>query len=96
VALSTVNGRVEADLERLEGKRMSLRSVNGTVVVRVPQGAGMQLSAATVHGSIESDFDLPVRKVGFGPGRSLKTVIAQGGTEVSLRTVNGGIRLQKR
>jgi len=96
VALSTVNGRVEAEFERLEGKRISLRSVNGTVIVRVPQGAGMQLSAATVHGSIESDFDLPVRKVGFGPGRSLKTVIAQGGTEVSLRTVNGGIRLQKR
>jgi len=96
VALSTVNGRVEAEFERLEGKRVSLKSVNGTVIVRVPQGAGMQLSAATVHGNIESDFDLPVRKIGFGPGRSLKTVIAQGGVELSLRTVNGGIRLQKR
>jgi len=95
-ALSTVNGRVEAEFERLEGKRVSLKSVNGTVIVRVPQGAGMQLSAATVHGNIESDFDLPVRKIGFGPGRSLKTVIAQGGVELSLRTVNGGIRLQKR
>jgi len=52
--------------------------------------------AATVHGNIESDFDLPVRKIGFGTGQSLKTTIAQGGAEVSLHTVNGGIRLQKR
>jgi len=96
VALSTVNGRVEAEFERLEGKRISLKSVNGMVIVRVPQGAGMQLSAATVHGNIESDFDLPVRKIGFGPGQSLKTAIGQGGVEVYLNTVNGSIRLQKR
>jgi DUF4097 and DUF4098 domain-containing protein YvlB len=95
VAVSTVNGRVEAEFERLEGKRMSLKSVNGTVILRVPLGIGMQLSAGTVNGDIESDFDLPVRKIGFGPGRSLKTVIGQGGLEVSLHTVNGGIRLLK-
>jgi DUF4097 and DUF4098 domain-containing protein YvlB len=96
VGMSTVNGRVEVEFERLEGKRISLRSVNGTLVVRLPQGAGMHLNAATVHGEIESDFDLPVRRIRFGPGRDLDTVVGGGGVDLSLRTVNGSIRLQKR
>jgi len=73
-----------------------IKTVNGAVVVRWPEGAGMRLSVATVHGNIESDFDLPVRKVGFGPGRSLETTVGQGGANVNLRTVNGSIRLEKR
>jgi len=96
VGLSTVNGRVEAEFERLEGKRISLKSVNGTVVVRLPQGAGLHLNAATVHGEIDSDFDLTVRRIRFGPGRDVDTVVGGGGADVTLRTVNGSIRLQRR
>ncbi len=96
LGLSTVNGRVEAEFERMEARRISLRSVNGTVVVRLPQGAGMRLSASTVNGSLESDFDLPVRRIGFGPGRHVEATLGQGGADVSLRTVNGSIRLQRR
>ena len=96
VGMSTVNGRVEVEFERVEGKRISLKSVNGTVVVRLPEGVGMHLNAATVHGEIESDFDLPVRRLRFGPGRDLDTVVGGGGADVQLRTVNGSIRLQRR
>lgn len=97
VNLSTVNGRVEAELLRTDAsKSVSLKSVNGAVSLRLPPDAGLRLSAATVHGSIESDFDLPVRKVGFGPGRDVETVIGKGGANVQLRTVNGGIRLARR
>jgi hypothetical protein len=96
VGLSTVNGRVEVEFERLEGKRISLKSVNGTVVVRLPSGVGMHLNASTVHGEIDSDFDLPVRRIRFGPGRDLDTVVGGGGADVQLRTVNGSIRLQRR
>jgi len=95
VGFSTVNGRVEAEFERLEGKFISLKSVNGTVMIRLPQNAGMRLSAGTVHGEIESDFDLPVRRIRFGPGRDVETVLGGGGADVTLRTVNGSIRLQK-
>jgi hypothetical protein len=95
VGLSTVNGRVEAEFERLEGKRVSLKSVNGTVVVRLPQGVGLHLNAATVHGEIESDFDLTVRRIRFAPGRDVDTVLGGGGSDVQLRTVNGSIRVQK-
>ena len=95
VNLSTVNGGVEADLLRTDAaKSISLRSVNGTVSLRLPQGTNMHLSVATVHGTIESDFDLPVRKIGFGPGRNLDTIIGKGGADVQLHTVNGRVLLK--
>ncbi len=96
VELSTVNGRVEAEVDRLAGKPISLKSVNGAVALRLPQDAGARLSASTVHGSIDSDFDLTVRHIGFGPGRDVETVIGKGGPDVKLRTVNGSIRLVRR
>jgi len=95
VNLSTVNGRVEAQLLRTDAaKSISLKSVNGAVSLTLPAEAGMRLSAATVHGTIESDFDLPVRKAGFGPGRNVEATIGKGGTAVRLNTVNGAILLR--
>ena len=94
-ALSTVNGRVEAEFERLEGKPVSLKSVNGAVVLRLPTHAGARLKASTVHGSINSDFDLAVRHLNFGPGRDVETTLGPGGPDVQLRTVNGSIQLRR-
>jgi len=97
VNLSTVNGRVEAGLLRMDAsKSVSLNSVNGQVSLRLPPDASLRLSAATVHGSIESDFDLPIRKIGFGPGGNVETTIGTGGADVRLHTVNGGIRLARK
>ena len=95
VVLSTVNGRVEAEFERLEGKPVSLKSVNGAVVLRLPKDAGARLKASTVHGSINSDFDLAVRHLNFGPGRDVETTLGPGGPDVRLQTVNGSIQLRR-
>jgi DUF4097 and DUF4098 domain-containing protein YvlB len=94
VNLSTVNGRVEAEFRTGPAKSISLRSVNGTVSLSLPPDASVDLSAATVHGAIQSDFDLPVRKVGFGPGGNVKATIGKGGAAVRLNTVNGTILLR--
>jgi hypothetical protein len=93
--LATVNGRVEAGLERLQSKPVSLKSVNGTVALIIPPAAGARLRAQTVHGDITGDFDIPVRRAPHGPGRDLETTIGTGGPEVRLSTVNGGIRVRR-
>jgi DUF4097 and DUF4098 domain-containing protein YvlB len=96
VNLSTVNGRAEAELLRTDGaKIISLNSVNGAVSLRLPQEVGARLSLATLHGSIKSDFDLPVRKTGSGLGRNVDTVLGTGGADVRLHTVNGAVLLKK-
>jgi hypothetical protein len=92
--LRTTNGRVEADFARL-GRTLSAKTVNGGIVVTLPRDAGARLTARTVHGGIHGDFALPVRRVGFGPGSNLETVIGDGGADVRLSTVNGAIDLRR-
>lgn len=92
--LHTTNGRVEADFARL-GRTVSAKTVNGSIVLTLPRDAGARLTAKTVHGAVHSDFGLPVRHVGFGPGSDIETVIGGGGADVRLSTVNGAIDLRR-
>jgi DUF4097 and DUF4098 domain-containing protein YvlB len=92
--LHTTNGRVEADFARLGGA-VSAKTVNGGIVLTLPRDASARLTAKTVHGGIHSDFALPVRRVGFGPGGDIVTVIGDGGADVRLSTVNGAIDLRR-
>jgi DUF4097 and DUF4098 domain-containing protein YvlB len=96
VDASAVNGKVEADFDRMPARHISLNTVNGGIVLGLPQNAGAHVQASTVHGGISSDFDMPVRHVAFGPGSSLDTRIGDGAAEVKLTTVNGGINLTRR
>jgi DUF4097 and DUF4098 domain-containing protein YvlB len=95
VDASTVNGRVEAAFDRLSARHISLKTVNGGILLGLPKDASARLKASTVHGDISSDFDLTVRHAGFGPGSSLETTIGNGGADVNLSTVNGGINLTR-
>ena len=87
---------METSFDRLTAKRISLSTVNGGIQLGLPKDVSAHLKATTVHGSLSSDFDLPVRRVGFGPGSTLDAQIGTGGAEISLRTVNGGINLTRR
>lgn len=95
VEANAVNGRVEAAFDRLTAHRIQLHSVNGGIQLGLPKDAGMRLTASTVSGGITSDFDLPVRRAGFGPGASVETSIGSGAADVKLSTVNGGINLTR-
>jgi DUF4097 and DUF4098 domain-containing protein YvlB len=93
--LRTTNGRVEADFARV-ATSITAKTVNGGIAISLPASAGARLTAKTVHGSVHSDFDLPVRHLGFGPGTDVQAVIGGGGADVRLSTVNGGIDLRRR
>ncbi|MDQ3806035.1 MAG: DUF4097 domain-containing protein, partial [Acidobacteriota bacterium] len=93
VHLSVVNGRLDASFDRL-GEAVSLSSVNGGIEVTIPSDASAHLRASTVHGSINNDFNLPVRE-GEYVGRDLEGRLGAGGARLSLSNVNGAISIRR-
>ncbi|MFK7956256.1 MAG: DUF4097 domain-containing protein [Lysobacterales bacterium] len=92
--LSTVNGRVEAQLDRLQSdQRVSLESVNGQILVYLPDDADVEIRAETVHGSLRNDFGLPVDKGMVG--KDLRGRLGSGGGRLTLDTVNGSISIRR-
>ncbi len=93
--LSVINGRLEATFDRLDdAKPITLASVNGPVTLTVPSNANIELRASTVHGAINNDFGLPVRR-GEYVGSDLAGVIGRGGARVKLSNVNGPISIKR-
>lgn len=96
VSLSTVNGEVLADFDRLEGKgRINLETVNGKIVLLVPSNSDAVLRADTLNGNITNDVGLSVRKSGF-IGRNLSGKIGNGTVSVRLSNVNGSIAITRK
>jgi DUF4097 and DUF4098 domain-containing protein YvlB len=93
VNLSTVNGSVKANFASLN-KAISLKSVNGGVSVALPPEANADVSAHTLNGGINNAFSLPVKKH-FPVGQNLDSKLGQGGPEIELSTVNGGIHIDR-
>ena len=91
--LGTVNGSIKAQFDRFgEDQRVSIESVNGKIVVYMPDTADVDIRAETVHGGLKNDFGLPVEK-GF-VGRDLRGKLGSGGGRLSLDTVNGSISIR--
>ncbi|MEM7355426.1 MAG: DUF4097 family beta strand repeat-containing protein, partial [Acidobacteriota bacterium] len=91
--ISTVNGRLEVALAELTSDRsIELSSVNGSLELKVPDYAGADVRASTVHGGIDNDFGLAVDR-GDHVGQKLRGALGGGGARVDLSNVNGSIRL---
>ena len=75
--LSTVNGKLVANLDRLESP-VDVSSVNAAVWLTLPSDAKAELEATTVNGAIWDDFGLPVTKHRF-MGRDLRGELGGGG-----------------
>ena len=91
--LSSVNGQVRAVMAAMPASQsVQLECVNGTVELTLPSDADAELTASTMHGAIDNDFNMPVNK-GY-VGRNLQAKLGSGATQVKLSTVNGSIRIQ--
>ena len=89
--LATVNGQVEAGFDRVSAAHpISLRSVNGKIVLSLPSGSGGQLIAQNRSGGIHTDVGDPAREV---QGHHLATTLGSGGPQILLNNVNGGISI---
>jgi len=90
--LSTVNGHLEADFERISpANSISLSSVNGPITLSIPNGAGAQLMAHNLSGGIDSEFGHVWRASG---GHRLRTIVNRGGAQIRVNNVNGGISIR--
>jgi len=92
VSVSTVNGSLKLYFVK-DSKASSIegQTVNGSVVVSLPDGFGGSAKLSTVNGSIHSDVELAVKgKL----GKSVDAKIGTGTGRLDISTVNGSVRLE--
>ncbi len=92
---TTVNGSINVSMGRADwNEPLAFETVNGAIIVELPEQIDAEVHASTVNGSISTDYPLTVRGR-FGPKR-LTGTIGRGGRELMLDTVNGDIEIRKR
>ncbi len=88
----TTNGDLHLELRQLDGGPMDIETVNGSVILGLPSDAQADLRVLNMNGDFSSE--LPVNS---SPGttslRAFHAKLGSGGGQISVRTVNGGIRL---
>ena len=94
VSARTVNGDIEATMGAAPAEDLSFKTVNGRIRLTLPDGVDADLSLKTVNGGIDSDFPVTVRGR-WGP-RSASGRLGEGGPDIDVATVNGGIELRRR
>jgi len=88
--LSTVNGVLEADFDRVGASHpITLSSVNGPIKLLLPWGTRASLNARNVSGGIDTEFGRPARV----NGAQRLSVVHEGGPQIRLTNVNGGISI---
>jgi DUF4097 and DUF4098 domain-containing protein YvlB len=89
----TTYGNLRLELRYLmSGGPMNLETVNGSVVLGLPEGARADLKVLAMNGDFYSE--LPVTSAASKPAaRAFHAKLGTGGGEISVRTINGGIRL---
>ncbi|HEU4883373.1 MAG TPA: DUF4097 family beta strand repeat-containing protein, partial [Longimicrobium sp.] len=100
---ATVSGDVTATFGETDGEEMEFASVSGDVILRLAGDVNAEVSAHTLSGDIQSDFDLRMKGEdeddddGFHIqiGSEATGRIGRGGPELSVNTVSGNIRLER-
>jgi hypothetical protein len=92
--LKTGDGSIVAEAERGSAIKSSwsLRSGDGSITLRVPEGLGAQLDAHTGDGHISVDF--PITASGTLGNSTIRGKLGNGGPELTIRTGDGSIRLE--
>lgn len=88
---STQNGGVTVSLNgsTWRGTGLNVKTQNGSVNVRVPDGYSAQVEASTVNGGMHVDFPVQLN------GKTLSFNLGSGGPTLRTTTVNGGISITK-
>jgi hypothetical protein len=91
---STVNGSIKGDLGRADwSNTLEFSTVNGSVVLTLPNDLSTDVKVQTVNGDISTDFPLTI--TGRWSRRHVEGTIGSGGRMLSIETVNGGITLKR-
>ncbi|HYP53166.1 MAG TPA: hypothetical protein VEQ42_06475, partial [Pyrinomonadaceae bacterium] len=98
VRTNLVNGDTEVELKPgAEGSpppTCVFRSVNGSFELRLARGRSADLEAEVTNGQIEADEDLKLVQESRPGSKTAKGRVGQGGAPVSVKVVNGTIRIR--
>ncbi len=89
----TTNGDLRLELrELMDGGPMDIETVNGSVILGLPSNARANVKVLSMNGDVYSE--LPVTSTAAPPAaHAFRAHMGSGGGEISVRTINGGIRL---
>lgn len=88
----TTNGDVRLQLKSLpDGDPVTLTTVNGSVVLSLPERSNADVRVVNRNGDFRSDF--PLTTLGAYTSSRFRGRLGSGGGEVFMSTVNGAIRL---
>lgn len=93
-SLATVNGGISIYQEGAFLGDISVKSVNGSIIIELDKDSSVSLKGGTLNGKIKSDFPLKITK-GF-IGSSFQGNIKDGKQMVKIKTVNGSISIFKK
>jgi hypothetical protein len=90
----TVNGSINAVMGRADwSDELEFKTVNGAIDLTFPAGLSAEFEAKTLNGQISTDFPMTVQ--GTFSRRHMSGTIGNGGRELRLETVNGGVRIRR-
>jgi hypothetical protein len=94
----TVNGGINVDLEgaRWDGAGLDVETTNGGIRMRLPARYNAELQAETTNGGLNIDFPITVQGRLSDMRRRIDATIGAGGPRLHLRTVNGGVSIDRR
>jgi hypothetical protein len=95
VEARAVNGPVEIEMGAVGEDPIDLRTTNGTIQLKLPQNAKVNLSASCVNGVIDMSA-LTLDLMGEQSRRRVRGRMNGGGTPIELNTVNGKIVVSAR
>jgi DUF4097 and DUF4098 domain-containing protein YvlB len=90
----TSNGGLNIDLAGAswQGAGLDVRTTNGGITLRVPDGYSAMLETGTVNGRVRTDIPLTVRG---DIRRDISAQLGQGGPPIRVRTTNGAVRIER-
>jgi DUF4097 and DUF4098 domain-containing protein YvlB len=90
----TVNGSIRVKMGSAAWSgTLTLKSVNGSLEVELPNDLSADISFKSLNGRISSDF--PITIGGGFVGHTAQGRIGNGGRELSIETLNGSVELKK-
>jgi DUF4097 and DUF4098 domain-containing protein YvlB len=90
---TSANGNMDVRVtDTLKGD-MTARSTNGSVTLALYPDSGFRVNAQTVGGTVQNDFEIPVKK--DRRGLLLSGTVNNGEYKIDINTVNGSIKLLK-
>ena len=90
VKAHAASGRVSVQGNPASNSYWELKTVSGSVLLKVPASANFHLSAQAVSGEIRTDIPIMIEEQGK---RVLRARIGSGGARVDVQTVSGEIRV---